>query len=560
MDSERVTIQSRLVNPMDETGAMPVPKAKAPMWKRLLKVCLWAFAGVIALVLTLAGVVWWMSHTGRLVPLIMKAQVKMGENSQDPLERPWPDPTAAARVQPPLRRDVGSIRVTSDFYQPTHVWDARITLTAAEWAAMQPKSIRAKADFNPADGKFQLSNTNATRNGLLGAIGLDLEWTTGRVEFGGRDFTNAAVRFKGNGTFLGAIRSVKKPLKVDLSKGVKGRTLAGISTLNFGNLNGDFSCLCDTLAYEFFRTAGVPAPRTTFGHVTLSVENLWEARPLGLFVMVENVDAVFAQDRFGFDKMGLFKPVTYSLFDYLGEDWGVYKGIYDPKLALSDAQQRRVIETAKFVTQAADDEFGRRASEYFDFDEVARFVAVNSLISSYDGFLNNGQNFYMYLDPRSNRFGFIPWDLDRAWGEFPFTGTLEEKEQASIDQPWVADHRLLERLFAIPEFKALYKQRLGEIFREHFVPSRLQARVDALAPVVRAALANDSELRLAKFEESIRDDWSTDNPTGPADMSPNRAAHQLKRFFVRRHQHVQAQLEGKETGVVFRTREMPGRK
>jgi spore coat protein CotH len=334
---------------------------------------------------------------------------------------------------------------------------------------------------------------------LLGAIGLDLKWTTGRVEFGGREFTNAGVRFKGNSTFLSAIRGVKKPLKIQLSKGNKGHTLAGISTLNFGNLSVDFSCLKDTLAYELFRAAGVPAPRTTFSHVTLSVEKRWDARPLGLYVMVENVDGGFARDQFGTDKMGLFKPVTYDLFKYLGEDWTPYQGIYDPKLALNASQQRRVLETAKLLTEASDSDFSRRASEYFDFDEVARFVAVNSLISSYDGFLNNGQNFYMYLDPRSNRFGFIPWDLDSAWGEFPFMGSIEEKEKASIEQPWVAGHRLLERLFAIPDFKRLYLQRFAEIFHEHFLPTRLQARVDALASVVRASLVNDSDLRLAKF-------------------------------------------------------------
>ena len=514
------------------------------MKSQVLEGCHWTFVGVVAVVLVLTGMGCVLSSTGR----------------SGPLERPWPDPNAAARTKPPLRHDVDSIRSASEFYQPTNVWDAQINLTTAEWAAMQPRGVRAKPNFNPPDGKFQLSNTNATRNGLLGAIGLDLKWTTGRVEFGGREFTNAAVRFKGNGTFLSAIRGVKKPLKIQLSKGNKGHTLAGISTLNFGNLSVDFSCLKDTLAYELFRAAGVPSPRTTFSHVTLSVEKRWDARPLGLYVMVENIDDVFARDRFGTDKMGLFKPVTYDLFKYLGEDWTPYQGIYDPKLALNVSQQRRVLETAKLLTEASDRDFSRRASEYFDFDEVARFVAVNSLISSYDGFLNNGQNFYLYLDPRSNRFGFIPWDLDSAWGEFPFMGSIEEKEKASIEQPWVADHRLLERLFAIPEFKRLYLQRLAEIFHEHFIPERLQARVDALAPVVRASLVNDSDLRLAKFEESIRDNGSTDTASRGGDLNSRRAAHQLKRFIVRRHQHVQAQLDGKETGVVFRTRKMPDQK
>jgi spore coat protein CotH len=276
--------------------------------------------------------------------------------------------------------------------------------------------------------------------------------------------------------------------------------------------------------------------------------------------MVENIDAAFARERFGTDQMGLFKPVTYQLFGYLGEEWTAYDRIYDPKLPLSVAQKQRVIDAARLVTQATDDEFARRAPEFFDFDEVARFVAVNSLLSSYDGFLNNGQNFHMYLDPRSDRFGFIPWDLDRAWGEFPFTGTLEDKEQASIDQPWVADHRLLERLFAVPTFKETYRQRLTEIFKAQFVPERLARRVDSLAPVVRPGLVDESDLRQSKFEESIQDEWRAGKSSGFADMRPERPAHQLKRFFVRRHQHVTAQLEGREQGVVFNDRKMQPQK
>lgn len=540
-------------------------KPRKPLWKRLLKWALWTLGGGLLLIAVLGCVGWWLWSSGRMVPMLIQMQAKSEQGKGSPLERPWPDTNATSRPAPPVRRDVAAVSSAAELYSPTNVWDARFFLNAAEWEGIQPKAVRARTEFNRPDGKFPLRNTNAIRNGLLGALGLDLDWTTARVEFGGTSYSNVAIRFKGNGTFIDSFGSVKKPFKIDLSRGQKGRSVAGVSILNFGNMTGDFSCLSDAMAYEFFRAAGVPASRTAYGHVTISVENKWDARPLGLYVMVENVDADFARERFGTAKMGLFKPVTYALFDDLGNDWNAYDGIYDPKLALSDAQKKRVIETAKFVSHASDDEFARQASKFFDFDEVARFVAVNNLLSSYDGFLNNGQNFYMYLDPKTGRFGFIPWDLDRAWGEFPFLGSVKDKEQASIDRPWVADNRLLERLFAVPEFKQLYRKRLEEIFREHFVPERLAARADQLAAVVRPALVSDSDLRLQKFEDAVTEKWVRDGtdrnakPDGP-DMGPTRAAHQLKRFFVRRHESVSAQLAGKEKGVEFHIRETPGKK
>ncbi len=539
---------------------LAVERPRKPLWKRLLKVALWTIGSIFTLVLVLAGTGWWLWSSGRLVPLLIQMQAKRADPAGMPFERPYPDTNAVKRAKPPLRRDAASVMSGGDLYQPTNVWETRIELSAREWAAMQPKAVSSRVHFDQEGGKFPLQNTNALRNGLLGTMGLDLDWTTARVEFGGVALTNVALRFKGNGTFLGALGGVKKPLKMDLARQVKGRTLAGLSILNFGNLSADFSCLSDTLAYEFFRQAGVPAPRTAFAHVTATVEGLWDARPLGLYVMAENVDAAFARDRFGTDKMGLFKPVTYDLFTDLGDDWAAYDRIYDPKLPATDAHKKRVIAAAKLVTKADDAEFARRAPEFFDFDETARFVAVNSLISSYDGFLNNGQNFFMYLDPKTDRFGFIPWDLDLAWGVFPFVGSVEDKEQASIDHPWVADHRLLERLFAVPEFKAIYRQRLEEIFRSQFIPERLAARVDELAPVVRAALVDDSDLRTLKFRDAVTDKWSQGAGYEGADINPSRPSHQLKRFFVRRKEHVEAQLAGKEKGVEFPKRTLPGQK
>ena len=534
---------------------------RRPLWKRLLFLVLKIVGGGVATLVLLGLVVWWLQATGRLVPLIIRFQAATAGRQGDPFERPWPDPGLAGRKRPALRRDAAGLDSGAALYRPDQVWEMRLAFTSTQWEAMQPRSVPAKADFGRRDGKIPLMNTNASRNGLLGAVGLDLDWTTASAEFGGIAIPDVSVRFKGNGTFLGAMGGVKKPLKVDLSKSAV-KAVGGVSVLNFGNLSGDFSCLSDTLAYEFFREAGVPAPRTTFAHVTVSVADRWTNRPHGLHVMVENVDGNFLRARPGMERFVLFKPVTYELFRHLGDEWAAYHRIYDAKHGLDDAAKARVMATARFVTESDDTTFAAKVGEHFDLDEVARFVAVNSLISSYDGFLNNGQNFHMYLDPATGRFGFIPWDLDRAWGEFPFIGTREDKERASITRPWVADNRLLGRLFGVESFRTLYRTRLEEIFRKLWDPKRLSARVDALAPVVREALVDDSGLRLAKFEEAVTDRFRDGSVPaiggGGPDMSPNREAHQLKRFFVRRHASVEAQLAGREEGVVFTSRRMPG--
>src|SRR5439155_3008768 len=152
---------------------------------------------------------------------------------------------------------------------------------------------------------------------------------------------------------------------------------------------------------------------------------------------------------FGIKGVALLKPSTYELLYDLGDDWKAYEPIYDPKTKLTQPQQRRVIELARLVSRAGDAEFGRRIGEFIDLDEFARFLACEVLLAHYDGILMQGQNFFLYLDPRSNRFGILPWDQDHSWGEFPFIATADQRERASIWHPWARSNRFLERLFAV---------------------------------------------------------------------------------------------------------------
>jgi hypothetical protein len=413
---------------------------------------------------------------------------------------------------------------------------------------MAPKRIGTLPNFLQPDGTALLRNPKAQRSGLAGVLGFDFEWTRADLEFSGLSFTNVGARIKGNGTYLGSLYGDKRAFKVDLNKFAKGQKLGGMDELAFNNLVVNQSFMSDALGYEFFRDAGVPAPRTAFTWMTVTVEAKWTNRPFGLYALVEPVDGRFAHERFG-GRTPIFKPVTYRLFEHLGDEWPAYADIYDLKTHATAEQERRVIEFARLISFASDSELAMRLGEFLDIDEFARFMASQVLLSSYDGIFSTGQNFYVYLDPRSNKFGFIPWDLDLAWGDFFLLGTPRQQEQASIWHPWVGENRFLQRVFAADEFRRVYRAHLEDFLARLFVPAHLKHRIDELAAVLRSPIAAESEFRLDKFDQALGN-----KPVQPAHgdrQGADRPAHRIKRFIDRRAASVRDQLDGKSKGVVM---------
>src|SRR5205823_7937482 len=136
--------------------------------------------------------------------------------------------------------------------------------------------------------------------------------------------------------------------------------------------------------------------------------------------------------------------------------------IYDLKTKATPEQLRRVIDFARLLSDATDTEFSLHLGEFLDIDEFARFLAVEVLVCSYDSLFSNGQNFYVYLDPKSKKLGFIPWDLDMAWGGYFVLGSTRQRERASISHPWLGENRFLERVMAVKEFRQIYRAHLED--------------------------------------------------------------------------------------------------
>jgi len=388
----------------------------------------------------------------------------------------------------------------ADLFQPTKIWTAHLTFAPDQWKAMEPTRGPSTPGSRFAGGEW-LQGAPGERNGWGAAQGVEFQYVHGALEFAGRQFRDVAVRYKGNGTFMDARGSGKLPFKIDLNKYVKSQKLAGVSTLNFHNNITDAGWMNEVLSYRLYRDAGVPAPRSSYVRVYLTVTGQFARRYAGLYTLAENVDASFFQSRLGSTAGAILKPVSVNPFKDLGKAWSSYVQTYDPKTDLSEAEQARVIEFCQFVTHARDPEFAARIGDYVDLDEFARYFAVLVWINNIDSLLDRGQNFYIHLGPTTHKFIFVPWDQDHSFGGFASV-QAGSYETGSISKPWSDNIRFLARMYAVPAFRTAYLARLREFSGTIFKPERFVAQVAEIAPVIRPAVMEEPA-RLTRFDAIV---------------------------------------------------------
>jgi len=423
---------------------------------------------------------------------------------------------------------------------PTNIWSIQLNFTPEQWELMEPKQSR---DQQRRFGGNWLQGPEGGRNGLMAAQGIHFNYVRANLEFGTSHFDQVGVRYKGNGTFWSSRDTLKRSFKVDLKQFVKGQKLAGMSQINLHNSVRDRSGLNEAMAYRLFRDAGVPAPRTAYAKVYVTVPGKHDQRYFGLYNVVEDVGSSFAEEHFKSSRGVLLKPVTSNLFSDLGDDWKNYNQTYDPKGDLADSQKRRIIEFCKFTTSATDAEFARKLGDYVDLENLASYLAITAWLTDVDGILGPGQNYYVYLHPKTQKFLFIPWDQDQSFGQFP-RGSQEQRENLSIRKPWTDENPFLAKVFQAAPFKDLYLAKMRQFNEKFFQPDRINQHVAELAAVIRDAIKEESAERLTDLDNTL----AGKNVTSSMGPGFNVSVKSIKPFAEARTKSVRDQLDGKSAG------------
>jgi len=286
-------------------------------------------------------------------------------------------------------------------------------------------------------------------------------------------YHDVGLHLKGNeGSFQSLDR--KPSLTLNFDKFVLGQKFHGLDKIHFNNSLQDPTFFNEIIGSELFRAAGLPAARVTHARVELN------GRDLGLYVLVEGFDRSFLKHH--------FKSANGNFYD-----GGTLLDINQP-LRHKSGEGPKDRADLKALYQAGDEvDPDRRLAQLsgvLDLDRFYSFLALEIMASSWDGYVLHHNNYWLYNDPETQRFVFLPHGLDQ----------LFVSPQSSL-LPNCSGAIALAVLYA-PVGRQHYRDRCVQLLTNVFRLSRLTDFVNGVQGRIRPVLLDISPAVVREHDEA----------------------------------------------------------
>ena len=359
----------------------------------------------------------------------------------------------------PTRSDL-----TDAAFEPNRVLRIEVELDPEDWEALRQQERNLLEIFAGDDC-------------LSSPFESPFTYFPGTVTIDGEVVENVGVRKKG---FLGSLSHTKPALKIKFNEYVSGQRFSGLRLMTLNNAIQDPSYLNQCLGYDLFRAAGIPASRCNFA--TVRVNGL----DLGLYVHVESVKERFLGRHFERNDGNLYEG---TLSDFRPE----FVNTFEQKTNEED-DDRLDLDAVVEVMDVADDELEAALEEVIDLDSYLTFWAMDVLLANWDGYAGNTNNFYIYNDPTSERFHFIPWGIDNLFN-------LGDDQDGGTGQPAVmATGVLPRRLYLNPSTRDFYVNRVVTMLNSVWDEAAIHDEIDRMSALISPFLTADE---LATFNQAV---------------------------------------------------------
>ncbi len=276
----------------------------------------------------------------------------------------------------------------------------------------------------------------------------------------GERLQRVGVRKKG---YIGSLSMTRPSIKLRFNQFVQRQHVSGVRRVTLNNNLQDPSNVFQCLAYGLFADAGVPTPVCGFAQLAVNGED-W-----GVYTTLETYDRAFLARHFPSGEGKLYEG---QLSDFRAN----WVETFENKLQDTFDDRNELYELTRAL-RADDEDLLDVLEPLLDLDAYLSFWAAESLIGHWDGYNGNQNNFFVYLEPTTKKFYFIPWGTDGAFGVSPL---LPRPAPVSVN----AFGMLPYRLYGLPEIRTRYFARLHELLDTIWDEDALVAEIDRFAAVL----------------------------------------------------------------------------
>ncbi len=309
-------------------------------------------------------------------------------------------------------------------------------------------------------------------------------------------------RFRGNTSRA----KQKKSFKVSFNTYISGRRYHGLKKLNLNAEVNDPSMMRSYAAWKLYRDYGVAASRSN--HVEVYVNGDY----YGLYQNCEHINDDWVKLRFGDDAGNLYKCSFPADLNFISNNADDYKHIpnwsdkrtYELKTNEEVDDYTNLAKLVAFLNQSSNNNFQCNLPDYFNVYQYLKVAAVDVLTGNWDGYIWNVNNYYLYDNPLTGRFEYLPYDLDNTWGIswMPWDWSTRNIYSYGHD-----DHArvLYDRLMENDVYRNIFTWHINELLAAHYIsePAPQEHLEDIHGQIMPSALA-----------DGYRDldfDWSVDD-------------------------------------------------
>lgn len=329
---------------------------------------------------------------------------------------------------------------------------------------------------------------------------------------------NVGFRIKGHASRF----NDKKSYKLIFNEYSKEEMYLGYKKISVNAFWNDPTHLRAHLATELFHDMEIPVARTSFAELYINDEYQ------GLYNLVEQVDEAFVKDRFGSDKGNLYKCYSPADLKYIGDDPQIYRKlvadnqpVYELKTNKKEKDFSGLAEMIRILNNTPVDHLEEELDKRFNTDDYLKILAIDVLIGNWDSQLFSANNFYLYDNPLTGKFEFIPYDFDNTFGidwvgldlghkdiydwlHHPVMDMTEEElskfspsKRMEIEgfKAYLSDNMsrpLYTRILIVENYRKKYEEYLSSLISEYFDTDDFRNLIDHHFAMITPSLQADS--------------------------------------------------------------------